>query len=58
MIATPPQPSIVEPTEDVMGAATPVEDAPVVPELVLSGGMHMVRDSRGVRLATEPEESD
>ncbi len=57
-VATPPQQVVVKQTDDVMSTATAVEDAPDIPELVLSGGMHMVRDSRGVRLATEPEESD
>ncbi len=38
--------------------ATPVQDAPRVPESVLLDGMRMVRDERGVRLATEPEEAD
>ncbi len=44
---------------DPLADATPVEDAPEVPESVLLGGMRMIRDSRGVRLAVEEvEDSD
>ena len=42
---------------DPLGEATPVQDAPAVPESVTLGGMRMVRDERGVRLAVD-EESD
>ena len=44
--------------DDPLAEATPVPDAPEVPESVLLQGMRMVRDSRGVRLANEPEEAD
>ncbi len=43
---------------DPLAEATPVPDAPQVPESVLLEGMRMVRDERGVRLASEPEEAD
>ncbi len=43
---------------DPLAEATPVSDAPQVPELVSLEGMRMVRDERGVRLASEPEEAD
>ena len=43
---------------DLLAEATPVPDAPDVPESVLLEGIPMVRDSRGVRLANEPEEAD
>ncbi|MEK6216470.1 MAG: Mur ligase family protein, partial [Boseongicola sp.] len=41
---------------DPLAAATPVDDAPEVPESVLMGGIRMIRDSRGVRLAVEDVE--
>ena len=41
---------------DPLASARPVEDAPDVPESVLLGGVRMIRDSRGVRLATEDVE--
>jgi cyanophycin synthetase len=44
---------------DLLASATPVEDAPELPESVSFGGMQMIRDSRGVRLAVEEvEDSD
>ena len=43
---------------DPLAAAQPVADAPEVPESVLIGGMQMIRDERGVRLSSEPEEAD
>ena len=43
---------------DPLASAQPVADAPSVPESVLIGGMHMIRDERGVRLSSEPEEAD
>jgi cyanophycin synthetase len=51
---TPP----VLPQDDPLATATPVPDAPDIPESLLLGGIRMVRDSRGVRVETEPEESD
>jgi cyanophycin synthetase len=45
-------------TDDPLGGATPVPDAPDIPESLLLGGIRMVRDSRGVRVETEPEEAD
>jgi len=44
--------------DDPLAAATPVPDAPDIPQSLLLGGIRMVRDERGVRLETEPEESD
>ena len=41
---------------DPLADATPVEDAPELPESVLMGGIRMIRDSRGVRLAVEDVE--
>ena len=53
-----PTPVIVEEREaDPLGEAKAVEDAPAVPQSVILGGMRMVRDERGVRLAVD-EESD
>lgn len=50
----PPAVSITETAKpDPLASATPVEDAPELPESVLLGGMRMIRDSRGVRLAVE-----
>jgi cyanophycin synthetase len=37
-------------TLDPLADATPVEDAPDIPENMLLGGMRMIRDARGVRL--------
>jgi cyanophycin synthetase len=45
-------------SDDPLGGATPVPDAPDIPESLLLGGIRMVRDSRGVRVETEPEEAD
>lgn len=53
----PPQIVNEEREADPLAEATPVQDAPAVPESVTLGGMRMVRDERGVRLAVE-EESD
>ncbi|MEE8453823.1 MAG: Mur ligase family protein, partial [Limibaculum sp.] len=44
--------------DDPLAAATPVPDAPDIPQSLLLGGIRMVRDARGVRVETEPEESD
>ena len=41
---------------DPLADATPVEDAPDVPESVLMGGIRMICDARGVRLAAEDVE--
>lgn len=38
---------------DPLADATPVEDAPELPESMLLSGMHMIGDSRGVRLAVD-----
>ena len=44
---------------DPLADAMAVEDAPDVPENVRLGGVEMVRDSRGVRLAdTDVEDGD
>ncbi|MFT5631856.1 MAG: cyanophycin synthetase, partial [Gammaproteobacteria bacterium] len=43
-------------TPDLLADATPVEDAPELPESMLLGGMRMIRDSRGVRLAIDEDE--
>ncbi len=52
-----PKPKAV--VRDLLAAATPVEDAPQVPQSVLSDGTRLVRDERGVRLADSyDEESD
>ena len=40
---------------DPLAEATPVSDAPKLPEAVTLQGMRMVRDERGVRLANEEE---
>ena len=51
------QSMLAEPPEnDPLATARPVEDAPDVPESVLLGGVRMIRDSRGVRLAAEDVE--
>lgn len=56
-LPTPPKPK--PPAKDLLAAATPVEDAPQVPESVLADGTRLVRDERGVRLADSyDEESD
>jgi cyanophycin synthetase len=44
--------------DDPLAAATPVPDAPDIPQSLLLGGIRMVRDARGVRVETEPEDSD
>ena len=44
--------------DDPLAAATPVPDAPDIPESLLLGGIRMIRDSRGVRVEAEPEEAD
>jgi cyanophycin synthetase len=41
---------------DPLADATPVEDAPEIPENMLLGGMRMIRDSRGVRLEDSGDE--
>lgn len=54
----PPQASVADIPDDPLAAATAVPDAPEIPESLLLGGIRMVRDSRGVRVEAEPEESD
>jgi len=41
---------------DPLADATPVEDAPDIPENMLLGGMRMIRDARGVRLEDTGDE--
>lgn len=41
---------------DPLADATPVDDAPELPENILMGGLRMVRDSRGVRLEDDGDE--
>jgi cyanophycin synthetase len=54
-----PQVAAPEPVEsDPLAGATAVPDAPMLPETMLSGGMRMVRDGRGVRVQSEPEDAD
>ncbi len=44
---------------DPLADATPVEDAPELPNSMLLGGMRMIKEARGVRLAVEEvEDSD
>lgn len=43
-------------TLDPLADATPVEDAPDIPENMLLGGMRMIRDARGVRLEDTGDE--
>lgn len=44
---------------DLLADATPVDDAPDLPESVSMGGMRMIRDARGVRLEVhEVEDGD
>lgn len=43
-------------TLDPLADATPVEDAPDIPENMLHGGMRMIRDARGVRLEDTGDE--
>ena len=54
ILPTPPKPKPA--VKDLLAAATPVEDAPQVPESVLADGTRLVRDERGVRLADSYEE--
>ncbi len=53
-----PVPGVIaeETKPDPLADATPVEDAPEVPESLLMGGIRMIRDSRGVRLAVDDVE--
>lgn len=53
-----PQLPVESDESDPLAAAKPVADAPDVPVSVLLGDLHLVRDDRGVRLASEPEEAD
>ena len=53
-----PEPAPMLQADDPLATATPVPDAPDIPESLLLGGIRMVRDGRGVRVETEPEESD
>lgn len=56
-----PIPVPVKKTEtkpELLSGEIVVDDAPQLPESVTLDGMKLVRDSRGVRLANEPEESD
>ena len=55
---SPAQPPIAEAPADPLADALAVPDAPQVPESVLVAGMQLVRDARGVRLASEPVEED
>ena len=48
--------NVVDNSLDPLADATPVEDAPDIPESMLLGGLRMIRDSRGVRLADAGEE--
>lgn len=48
--------NVVDNSLDPLADATPVEDAPDIPENMLLGGLRMIRDSRGVRLADAGEE--
>lgn len=41
---------------DPLASATPVEDAPDIPESMLLSGMRMIRDARGVRLEDDGDE--
>ncbi len=50
--------AVAPPAPDPLADAKPVEDAPDLPEPVLDEKTGFVRDERGVRLASEPEESD
>ena len=54
--ALPPPPE--EQASDPLAAAQPVPDAPEIPESASLGSMRLVRDERGVRLASEPEAED
>jgi len=47
-----------ESVSDPLAAAKPVPDAPEIPEPAMEGGWRLVREERGVRLASEPEEAD
>jgi cyanophycin synthetase len=53
-LETPP----VQLQDDPLADAMAVPDAPDLPESLLLGGIRMVRDSRGVRIETVPEEAD
>ena len=54
--APPVQPVLgQEKAADPLAEATPVPDAPKLPEAVTLQGMRLVRDERGVRLANEEE---
>jgi len=56
--ATTPQMTLNDGQADPLAEATAVPDAPELPESVMLEGMRVVRDDRGVRLASEPEEAD
>jgi cyanophycin synthetase len=56
--ATAPQITLNDGQADPLAEATAVPDAPELPESVMLEGMRVVRDDRGVRLASEPEEAD
>lgn len=56
-VPAPPADAEAEPAEPMSAAAT-VPGAPDVPESLLLGGVRMVRDARGVRVESEPEEAD
>ena len=51
-----PNKTIEEVALDPLADATPVDDAPDIPESMLVGGMRMIRDARGVRLENIEEE--
>jgi len=55
---TSPQMKLNDAQADPLARATAVSDAPELPESVMLEGMRVVRDDRGVRLASEPEEAD
>jgi cyanophycin synthetase len=55
---TAPPPSGPSVQSDPLASAIAVPDAPDVPQSLLLDGIRMVRDSRGVRVEIEPEESD
>lgn len=54
--APPPPPSPI--VDDPLAKAKPVADAPDIPEPAMAGGMRLIRDERGVRIADEPEAED
>ncbi len=53
-----PKMALKDEPADPLAEATAVPDAPELPQSVMLEGMRVVRDDRGVRLASEQEESD